>query len=103
MGASPGAANFPEWRAVLKAEGLPDGTVAMPSLPGVAEELNIPVPHTDGRAFLAGMRAIGAGEPRRGYAPVATGDLRRALRRLEREYDARVTWHIVFGRLTADT
>lgn len=101
--ATPGEGNFPEWRAVLEAEGLPDGTVAMPPLPGMVEELTIPVSHASGRDFLAGMRAIGAGEPRRGYTPVAASGLRRALRRLEREHDARVTWHIVVGRLTADT
>lgn len=97
--AAPGEGNFPEWRAALAAEGLPDGTVAMPQLPGVMEELDIPMSHPDSRAFLAGMRAIGAGEPRRGYAPVSGGALRRALRRLEREHGARVTWNIVFGRL----
>lgn len=101
--AAPGEANFPEWRAVLAAEGLPDGTVAMPPLPGAVEERNIAVAHPDGRSFLAGMRAIGAGEPRGGYAPLPPGALRRALRRLEREHGARVTWHIVFGQLSADT
>jgi malonyl-CoA O-methyltransferase len=91
---------FPEWREALAAEGLPDGTAAMPELPGIVSEVREQVRYTSARAFLGEMRAIGAGEPRPGYRPLAPGKLRRALRGLEEGSGARVTWHLVFGRIT---
>jgi malonyl-CoA O-methyltransferase len=97
-----GPENFPEWRAVLAAEGLPDGTVAMPPLPGIVHEERVVISYDSGRAFLAGMRSVGATQPRPGYRPLPPGALRRALRRLEHEHDGRVTWHLVYGRLTRD-
>lgn len=96
-----GPGGFPEWRAALAAEGLPEGIVAMPPLPGVVTEENKAIPYGNGSTFLAGMKSIGAGEPRSGYRPLTPGQLRRALRRLEREHGARVTWHLVYGRLAA--
>ncbi len=94
-----GPDSFPEWRAALAAENLPDGTVAMPALPGIAAETREAIDYGRGQDFLAAMRVIGAGEPKPGYRPLPPGQLRRALRRLERDSGARVTWHLVFGQL----
>lgn len=94
-----GEGSFAEWRSVLATEGLADGTVAMPSLPGVFEEDRETVSYGSAADFLAAMKAIGAGEARRGYRAMAPGYLRRALRRLERDHAARITWHIVYGRI----
>jgi malonyl-CoA O-methyltransferase len=94
-----GPDNFPEWRGVLDAEGLPVGSVRMPVLPGIVHEEKRTVAYGNGRSFLSAMRDIGASAPRRGYQPLPAGALRRALRRLEREHGARVTWHIVYGQV----
>jgi len=94
-----GESSFAEWRSVLAAEGLADGTVAMPSLPGVFEEDRESVSYESAAGFLAAIKAIGAGKARRGYRAMAPGHLRRALRRLESAHDAHITWHIVYGRI----
>lgn len=94
-----GPDSFPEWRAALAAENVPDGTIAMPELPGIQAERHEKISYASGCDFLAGMSAIGAGEPKPGYRPLPPGQLRRALRRLERDSGARVTWHLVYGRI----
>ena len=96
-----GPESFAEWRAALAEEGAPAGVVVMPSLPGVVESEKVVVCYDTASEFLSSMKAIGAGEPRVGYRPVPPGTLRRALRRLEREHEARVTWQLVFGEIRA--
>ena len=98
-----GAENFPEWRTALAEEGLPDGTVAMPILPGIVHETREAIRYASARDFLAAMRSIGATRPRAGYRPMPPGSMRRALRRLENDHGANVTWHIVFGRIAAQS
>ena len=97
-----GPESFAEWRAALADEGIPAGVVTMPPLEGVVESENVVVCYGTGSEFLTSMKAIGAGVPRLGYRPVPPGTLRRALRRLERDYEARVTWQLVFGELQAE-
>jgi malonyl-CoA O-methyltransferase len=92
-----GPENFPEWRDALAAEGLPAGSRMVPELPGTAREQRDTVVYPSGRAFLAAMKAIGAGEPAPDYRPLPPGAMRRALRRLERDHGASVTWHLVYG------
>lgn len=95
-----GPESFGEWRAALAGEGLAEGVVAMPALPGVFHEEREVVAYEEGKDFLGHMRAIGAGEPRPGYRPLPPGRLRRACRALEHDSDARVTWHFVYGRIS---
>ncbi|MGI9383705.1 MAG: methyltransferase [Methyloligellaceae bacterium] len=96
-----GPDGFSEWRAALAAEGLADGTVQMPELPGVFHEERQTIAFDSALSFLNRIKSIGAAEPRAGYHPLSPGALRAALRRLDREHDARVTWHLVYGRLDA--
>jgi malonyl-CoA O-methyltransferase len=96
-----GPQGFPEWRSALAEEGLPDGLVPMPDLPGLVREEWPMVDYGTALSFLERLRGIGATTPRPGYAPLSAGGLRRALRRLDREFGACVTWHIVYGRLEA--
>ena len=96
-----GPEGFTEWRAALAAEGLADGTVQVPALPGVVHEERMTIAFGSAVSFLNRMKAIGAAEPRAGYRPLTPGALRTALRRLDREHGARVTWHLVYGRLEA--
>jgi malonyl-CoA O-methyltransferase len=93
-----GPDSFAEWRAVLAREGLPSGLAEIVPLPGVVEEERL-VPDADALAFLERMKAVGGLTPREGYTPLSPGALRRAIRAANRE-GGRVTWHIVYGRLT---
>ncbi len=96
-----GPESFAEWRAALAEEGAPAGVVSMPTLPGIVESEKVVVCYDTASEFLTSMKAIGAGEPRVGYRSVPPGTLRRALRRLERAHEARVTWQLVFGERRA--
>ncbi|XSG82857.1 MAG: methyltransferase [Methyloligella sp. ZOD6] len=91
---------FAEWREAVAAEGLADGLVPIAALPGLLEEESA-VMEESGLAFLRRLRAIGGLTPKEGYAPVSAGALRRVLRRLDEEHGGRVTWHIVYGRLSS--
>jgi len=91
---------FAEWRAAAAEEGLADGIVPVAPLPGIQDEESL-VMEESGLAFLQRLRAIGGLTPRDGYAPLSPGALRRVLRRLEKNHGGRVTWHIVYGRLSS--
>lgn len=97
------ADNFPEWTAALADEGLSSGTPAYPDRaalaalapPGFQADVAIAdIPqHGDARAFLCGLKAIGAGTPAEGYRPLPPAALRRAMAR----FDAGprfVTWRV---------
>lgn len=88
---------LPEWRDALRSSGISEGLMAMPVLPGVCEKEARSVDYGSGIAFLERVKSIGAGTPRPDYRPVPPGALRRALRRLEKDSHARVTWRIVYG------
>lgn len=96
-----GPDGFPEWRAALAEEGLREGTIAMPDLPGVMHEERPMIDYGCGLDFLKRLRGIGADTPRADYRSLSPGTLRRVLRRLDEAYGACVTWHIVYGRLSA--
>jgi len=95
-----GPESFSEWRTVLEAEGLPDGVITTPPLPGiVAEERSIVDDST--LHFLRRMKRVGGTTPREGYTKLSAGQLRRAIRECDAKTRGRVTWHIVYGRLGA--
>ncbi len=94
-----GPGSFPEWRAALEACALPRGLIEMPQLPGVVAHETRKVEYGSGAAFLKALKAIGAATPRAGYRPLPPGSLRAALRKLEQEEGARVSWRIVYGAL----
>lgn len=101
------AANgFPEWTAALAAEGLAPGTPAYPDRdaltaltpPGFradVEIVDIPQHHPDARAFLRGLKAIGAGTPAEGYRPLPPATLRAAMARFDAGPRV-VTWRIAY-------
>jgi len=92
--------SFPEWRDVLAAQGLPVGLLDVPELPGIVdEERRVADPDTLG--FLRRMKAVGGLTPRRGYAPMPAGALRRAIRAADKKHGGRISWHIVYGRVVA--
>jgi malonyl-CoA O-methyltransferase len=97
--ASLGPESFAEWRAALAAEALPSGLVELPALSGVVREERL-VPDADALSFLRRMKAVGGLTPKEGYAPLAPGALRRAVRATDAK-GGQVTWHIVYGALNA--
>ncbi|MGH6866389.1 MAG: methyltransferase [Methyloceanibacter sp.] len=94
-----GPESFTEWRMVLDGEFLPSGLSDIPALPGVVEEEHLS-PDRDSLSFLRRMRAVGGLTPREGYLPLSPGSLRRAIGATNRRFGGRVTWHIVYGRLS---
>ena len=94
-----GPESFAEWRATLAAEGLPSGLVGLPALPGVVEEERL-TPDAGALSFLRRIKAVGGLTPQEGYAPLAPGSLRRAIRAAD-AHGRRMTWHIVYGSLKA--
>ena len=94
-----GPETFAEWRAVLSEQGLPNGIAAIETVPGLVHEERL-APDATALAFLRRMKSVGGLTPREGYRPLSPGALRRAIR----SADARrqlITWHIVYGRLSA--
>jgi malonyl-CoA O-methyltransferase len=95
-----GRESFPEWLGALREKGLPIGLLDIPELPGIVDEERLIV-DADTLGFLRRMKAIGGLTPREGYAPLAAGALRRAIRVADKRNGGRITWHIVYGRLAA--
>ncbi len=94
-----GTDSFAEWRAVLASEGLASGLADISPLPGLLEEERL-APDADTLSFLSRMKAVGGLTPREGYAPLTPGALRRAIRATDARFGGRITWHIVYGRLS---
>ena len=86
--------SFAEWTEALDAEALPRGTPAYPdqaALVALAPEgftadvaiVDMPEPQLDARAFLRGLKTIGAGTPADSYRPLSAAALRRAMARFD--------------------
>jgi malonyl-CoA O-methyltransferase len=95
-----GPGSFTEWRAVLAELGLPSGLADLPPLPGTLHEERV-TPDASALAFLKRIKAVGGLTPRDGYRPLPPGALRRAIRAADEGHGGRITWHIVYGRLSA--
>ena len=94
---------FAEWQAAHEAAGATPATRDYPTLAEIRaacpttariETQTLVEPHTDGRAFLRGLKAIGAQTPWGPRAPLAPASMRRVLRAFE-DAGASVTYEIV--------
>jgi len=94
-----GPDSFAEWRATLANEDLPSGIAAIHTLPGVVAEERL-TPDAGALGFLRRMKSVGGLTPRDGYRPLSPGALRRAIRAADAK-GGRITWHIVYGKLSA--
>lgn len=96
------AGTFAEWRAAHDAAGATPATRDYPTLAEIRaacpaagiETQTLVEPHTDGRAFLRGLKAIGAQTPWGPRAPLTPASMRRVLRAFE-DAGASVTYEIV--------
>ena len=95
-----GLESFAEWRSVLAELGLASGLAEIHGLPGVIEEERV-FPDQNALAFLQRMKSVGGLTPHEGYAPLSPGALRRAINAADAKFGGRITWHIVYGRLSA--
>lgn len=96
-----GPDSFAEWRAAHEAEGLdagtpsfaPEETFAAIRPESVTAE-NLVERHTDARAFLHALKAIGAGTAEPGHRPLPPGALRRVMAAFDRN-GCEVTYQVV--------
>lgn len=106
MAATLGPDTFAEWRAAHDGEEPGTPTFTPPSAfeaLGPAEPLTIDIyreRHTDARAFLHALRAIGAGTPGDGHRPLSPTAMRRVMRRFEGGGSI-ATYQVVTCHLTA--
>lgn len=105
-----GADSFAEWRAAHEQAGEQAGTPAYPSLPALREML---ASHADAfafdehwtydfggaKGFLAHLKAIGATVPDSGHAALRPAALRAVMRAFD-EGEAKLCYHVLFGRVT---
>jgi malonyl-CoA O-methyltransferase len=94
-----GPESFVEWREALEGEGLPCGMIDLPALPGLMQGERL-TPDASALAFLHRIEAVGGLTPREDYRPLPPGALRRALRAADAQ-GGRITWHIVYGKISA--
>ena len=96
-----GPETLAEWGRAHADLGLQAGTPAFAPLdalaPGEIQTETLVHASGGGRAFLAGLKAIGAGSPAEGRRPLGAGQLRRVLRRFEAS-GAATTYQVAYGR-----
>jgi len=95
----PSAESFPEWLSVLTELGLSSGVLEFPALSGIYKQEYVTEPYTNAYDFLASMKAIGAGRPRKGYQPMDFAQMRKACHLFDQRHNGFVTWHIQYGCL----
>jgi malonyl-CoA O-methyltransferase len=96
-----GPGSFAEWRAAHEAEGLEPGTPPFAPVEAFAaldpESLTVEnrvERHTDARAFLHAVKAIGAGTPGPGHRPLPPATLRSVMAAFDRN-GCEVTYEVV--------
>lgn len=106
------AGTFAEWREAHRRAAVPCGLLPLPTiaaLEAIRPDLR-PEPLAvrrladapgDARAFLHGLKAIGAGTPAPGGRPLAPGALRRVMRAFD-QAGARVTYEVITCRFGAE-
>ncbi len=91
---------FIEWRNTLKELNVSHGLRIPPDLPGVIETETITVPYGSGKKFLKGLKLTGAHSPKPGYTPLSSPKLKQAIKKLEEDYNAELSWHIIYGKIS---
>lgn len=92
-----GKKSFIEWRRTLRKLGLPEGVNTGITLPGKIHEDERFIFYPSTMGFLKSVKAIGAHQPREGYARLHPSSLKQACAAHDETFDGRHTWHIVYG------
>lgn len=96
-----GQNSFAEWRHYCAENDIPNGSLDVPHWPGIYAEEQHTSKYETTLAFFQTMKAMGATTPRDGYTPLSPGTLRRAFKHFDKTQSGGITWHIVYGKLTA--
>lgn len=89
---------FSEWTATLKTLNYPNGLRIPKNLPGIVKSETIKVPYGSAQNFLRNLKLTGAHSPKPSYTPLSTKQLKTAMSKLEKDYQASLSWEIVYGK-----
>lgn len=90
---------FYEWRQTLNDLNFPIGLRIPEGLPGIIKKETIKVPYGTARVFLKSLKNTGAHSPKPGYTPLSSPELKIAMSALEKNYDANISWQIIYGKV----
>lgn len=96
----PGPENFPQWQETLAGLGLsiPQQT---PPPPGIIDEEKRTLDYKSTKNFLRTLKETGASTPQQNHRNLTPLEMRRALIACDEKYAGRMTWHILYGKLSS--
>lgn len=89
---------FSEWTSTLTNLNYPNGLRIPENLPGIVKSETIKVPYGSAQNFLKNLKLTGAHSPKPGYIPLSPKQLKTAMSKLEEDYQASLSWEIVYGK-----
>ena len=89
---------FSEWTSTLTTLNYPSGLRIPDNLPGVVKSETIKVPYGSAQNFLKNLKLTGAHSPKPGYTPLSPKQLKTAMAKLEEDYQASLSWEIIYGK-----
>lgn len=89
---------FSEWTSTLTNLNYPNGLRIPENLPGIVKSETIKVPYGSAQNFLKNLKLTGAHSPKPGYIPLSPKQLKTAMNKLEEDYQASLSWEIVYGK-----
>ncbi len=90
-----GKDSFREWNQASENSGF----ISSEDYHTIKTEEKISIKYKSGLSFLKSIKIIGANQPKLGYKKSGIKNLKKSCRILEEEYNATVTWHIVYGHI----
>lgn len=93
---------FIEWQQALMTLNLPLGLRIPPALEGIFFEEKQSVLYSSAGQFLQTLSQTGAHQPADNYKPMSPAQLKSAMGALDRGDETKLTWHILYGRLSGE-
>ncbi len=108
------AETFHQWRRAHEAEGFEPGTPVYPTCAeiqtlwprfgtGYVEETRVNASFANAETFALNLRQIGAQTPLPDHRPLSPGAFRRVAKRLRRDGETAMTYHVATGIFTRET
>lgn len=88
-----GRDSFYEWNQVNNKSGFIEGSNQV----DIKLEDRTKIQYKSGLDFLKSIKIIGAGQPVSSHKKSSVKELKKSCKLLEEQYDATVTWHIIYG------